>query len=169
MPLCCMIVYLHLVIRCSFMSFGVWPYWQSIQGKTGKGLFLLFQKCGNWADTWSVIILFSSINCYTRPLLMFFMLIPIHLMVKEILWHCCQSDSSLLHIGQIRVHVSRDFLELVEKNVLCQRPSWRVDAAKVNTLCNAALLISDHSVFPRGNYHLLEPFKIISCACTMHG
>ncbi|KAF7140690.1 hypothetical protein RHSIM_Rhsim06G0029700 [Rhododendron simsii] len=51
----------------------------------------------------------------------------------------------------IRVRVSRDFLESVEKNVLCQRPPWRVDAAKVNTLCNAALLISDHSVFPRGS------------------
>ncbi|XP_058220772.1 inositol-pentakisphosphate 2-kinase-like isoform X1 [Rhododendron vialii] len=51
----------------------------------------------------------------------------------------------------IRVHVSRDFLESVEKNVLCQRPSWRVDAAQVNTLCHAALLMSDHSVFPRGS------------------
>ncbi|PSS31320.1 Inositol-pentakisphosphate 2-kinase [Actinidia chinensis var. chinensis] len=51
----------------------------------------------------------------------------------------------------IRVLVTREFLESVEKNVLCQRPSWRVDAAKVNTLNNSALLISDHSVFPHGN------------------
>ncbi|THG22627.1 hypothetical protein TEA_015936 [Camellia sinensis var. sinensis] len=51
----------------------------------------------------------------------------------------------------IRVHVSSEFLELVEKNVLCQRPSWRVDAAKVNPLCDYALLISDHSIFPQGN------------------
>ncbi|KAL6995715.1 Inositol-pentakisphosphate 2-kinase [Sarracenia purpurea var. burkii] len=51
----------------------------------------------------------------------------------------------------IRVLVSREFLESIEKNALSQRPSWRVDAAKVNTLCNSALLISDHSVFPRGN------------------
>ncbi|XP_028087959.1 inositol-pentakisphosphate 2-kinase-like isoform X4 [Camellia sinensis] len=51
----------------------------------------------------------------------------------------------------IRVLVTQEFLELVEKNVLCQRPASRVDAAKVNTLCNSALVISDHSVFPRGN------------------
>ncbi|XP_077244310.1 inositol-pentakisphosphate 2-kinase IPK1-like [Tasmannia lanceolata] len=46
------------------------------------------------------------------------------------------------------VLVSREFLELVGKNVLSQRPSWRVDAAKVNTIRDSALLISDHSVFP---------------------
>ncbi|KAA8537591.1 hypothetical protein F0562_027199 [Nyssa sinensis] len=48
----------------------------------------------------------------------------------------------------IRVLVSGEFLGSVENNVLCQRPAWRVDAAKVNTLCDYALLISDHSVFP---------------------
>ncbi|KAG5543317.1 hypothetical protein RHGRI_016146 [Rhododendron griersonianum] len=50
----------------------------------------------------------------------------------------------------ISVHVSRDFLESVEMNVLCQSPSWGVDAANPNTICNVALLISDHPVFPRG-------------------
>ncbi|KAJ4962394.1 hypothetical protein NE237_022333 [Protea cynaroides] len=50
----------------------------------------------------------------------------------------------------VRVLVSRKFLESVENNVLCQRPAWRVNAAKVNTLCDSALLISDHSVFPHG-------------------
>lgn len=48
----------------------------------------------------------------------------------------------------IRVLVSREFLESVEKNVLCQRPAWRIEAAKVNTNCDYALLLSDHSVFP---------------------
>ncbi|XP_057965131.1 inositol-pentakisphosphate 2-kinase-like [Malania oleifera] len=50
----------------------------------------------------------------------------------------------------MRVRVSRDFLESVEKNVLSQRPTWRVDAAKINTLCDSALLMSDHSVFCQG-------------------
>ncbi|KAG9148974.1 hypothetical protein Leryth_010585 [Lithospermum erythrorhizon] len=48
----------------------------------------------------------------------------------------------------IRVIVSRGFLEAVENNVLRQRPSWRVDAAKVNDICDSVLLISDHSIFP---------------------
>ncbi|KAL6981878.1 Inositol-pentakisphosphate 2-kinase [Sarracenia purpurea var. burkii] len=51
----------------------------------------------------------------------------------------------------VQVFLSREFLESVEKNVLCQRPSWRVDAAEVNTLCDFALLIPDYSVFPCGN------------------
>ncbi|OVA08748.1 Inositol-pentakisphosphate 2-kinase [Macleaya cordata] len=50
----------------------------------------------------------------------------------------------------VRVLVSREFLEAVEKNILFQRPAWRVDAAKINILCDSALLISDHSVFPDG-------------------
>nr|POE52407.1 inositol-pentakisphosphate 2-kinase [Quercus suber] len=41
-----------------------------------------------------------------------------------------------------------EFLELIEKNVLCERPAWRVDAAKVDTDCDSALLMSDHSLFP---------------------
>ncbi|XP_043709718.1 inositol-pentakisphosphate 2-kinase-like isoform X2 [Telopea speciosissima] len=50
----------------------------------------------------------------------------------------------------MHVLVSRKFLESIENKVRCQRPAWRVDAAKVDTLCDSALLISDHSVFPRG-------------------
>ncbi|KAK4351948.1 hypothetical protein RND71_027466 [Anisodus tanguticus] len=50
----------------------------------------------------------------------------------------------------IHIPVTREFLEIVDNNVLCQRPSWRVDAAKVNPLCDSVLLISDHSLFPPG-------------------
>ncbi|GAB2235543.1 hypothetical protein Droror1_Dr00025971 [Drosera rotundifolia] len=50
----------------------------------------------------------------------------------------------------VRVVVSREFLENVEKNVHCQRPSWRADAAKINTSIGSVLLIPDHSVFPSG-------------------
>ncbi|KAI3788741.1 hypothetical protein L2E82_01514 [Cichorium intybus] len=49
----------------------------------------------------------------------------------------------------VRVLVSRNFLESIQKNVLSQRPSWRVSDADVNTQCDYALLISDHSVFPQ--------------------
>ncbi|KAJ6808181.1 inositol-pentakisphosphate 2-kinase IPK1-like [Iris pallida] len=48
----------------------------------------------------------------------------------------------------IRIAVSRQFLVSVEKNVHNQRPAWRVEVAGVDTLCDSALLISDHSVFP---------------------
>lgn len=47
----------------------------------------------------------------------------------------------------IRVTVSREFLESIEKNVCDQRPAWRIDAAEVDTLCDSAFLIPDHSVF----------------------
>lgn len=53
--------------------------------------------------------------------------------------------------------MTREFLETVDNNVLCQRPSWRVDAAMVNPLCDSVLLISDHSLFPRGN-NFTTPF-----------
>ncbi|GAB4852053.1 Inositol-pentakisphosphate 2-kinase [Ancistrocladus abbreviatus] len=49
-----------------------------------------------------------------------------------------------------RVLVSREFLETAERNVLCQRPSWRVNAAKINTCIDSVLLMADHSVFPYG-------------------
>ncbi|KAH7524122.1 hypothetical protein FEM48_Zijuj06G0085500 [Ziziphus jujuba var. spinosa] len=49
-----------------------------------------------------------------------------------------------------RVLVSRQFLESVEKNVICQRPVWRVDAAKVDTSSDSVLLLSDHSLFSHG-------------------
>lgn len=50
----------------------------------------------------------------------------------------------------IRVLVSREFLECVEKNLICQRPAWRVDAAKVDTSHESVLLLNDHSLFPDG-------------------
>lgn len=59
-------------------------------------------------------------------------------------------------IWQMRVLVSREFLESIEKNVICQRPASRVDAAKVDTECDSVLLMSDHSVFPHGNFHLID-------------
>ncbi|KAF3446350.1 hypothetical protein FNV43_RR11529 [Rhamnella rubrinervis] len=49
-----------------------------------------------------------------------------------------------------RVLVTREFLESVEKNVICQRPAWRVDAAKVDTSSDSVLLLSDHSLFSHG-------------------
>ncbi|XP_062097386.1 inositol-pentakisphosphate 2-kinase-like [Humulus lupulus] len=57
--------------------------------------------------------------------------------------------SKYVDVGK-RVMVSREFLESVEKNVLSQRPAWRVDAAKVDTRCDSVLLLSDHSIFPSG-------------------
>ncbi|XP_011623523.1 inositol-pentakisphosphate 2-kinase [Amborella trichopoda] len=50
-----------------------------------------------------------------------------------------------------RVLVSREFLEGVATQTLSQRPAWRVDAAKVDTLSDSALLISDHSLFQHGD------------------
>lgn len=52
---------------------------------------------------------------------------------------------------QIRIPVSREFLETIENNVMCKRPAWRVDAAKVDTHVDSVLLLSDHSLFPNGN------------------
>ncbi|XP_068641734.1 inositol-pentakisphosphate 2-kinase-like [Aristolochia californica] len=57
------------------------------------------------------------------------------------------------------VFVSTEFLESVEKNVLSQRPSWRVDAAKINTVCDSALLISDHSLFSHEDLCLAVEIK----------
>ncbi|WOL06112.1 inositol-pentakisphosphate 2-kinase IPK1 isoform X3 [Canna indica] len=48
--------------------------------------------------------------------------------------------------GGILVPVSVEFLEAVERNITGQRPSWRVNASKIDTLCESALLISDHSI-----------------------
>ncbi|GJN01452.1 hypothetical protein PR202_ga18719 [Eleusine coracana subsp. coracana] len=49
--------------------------------------------------------------------------------------------------GGVCIGVSRDFLELVEKNVLNSRPTWRVNASSVDSTANVALLIADHSLF----------------------
>nr|ABR92616.1 inositol 1,3,4,5,6-pentakisphosphate 2-kinase [Zea mays] len=56
--------------------------------------------------------------------------------------------------GGVRVRVSRDFLELVEKNVLSSRPAGRVNASSIDNTADAALLIADHSLFsgnPKGS------------------
>jgi hypothetical protein len=54
---------------------------------------------------------------------------------------------------QVRVRVSRDFLELVEKNVLSSRPAGRVNASSIDNTADAALLIADHSLFS-GTYFI---------------
>ncbi|XP_024030275.1 inositol-pentakisphosphate 2-kinase isoform X2 [Morus notabilis] len=50
----------------------------------------------------------------------------------------------------VRIPASREFLETIETNVICQRPALRVDAAKVDTHWDSVLLLSDHSLFPSG-------------------
>ncbi|XP_010539888.1 PREDICTED: inositol-pentakisphosphate 2-kinase isoform X2 [Tarenaya hassleriana] len=50
-----------------------------------------------------------------------------------------------------RLLVAREFLESVEENVVSQRPSWRVDAAKVDTLRSSVLLMDDHTLFTCGS------------------
>ncbi|EPS63025.1 hypothetical protein M569_11760, partial [Genlisea aurea] len=60
----------------------------------------------------------------------------------------------------IRVLVSKEFLEAVECQVLRQRPSWRVDAAKVNPMCDSGLLIADHSIFPHVSGIFSEDFCV---------
>ncbi|KAL2973856.1 hypothetical protein AAZX31_14G070300 [Glycine max] len=51
----------------------------------------------------------------------------------------------------MHVLVTREFLELVEKNVSGQRPAWRVEAARVDAHCDFGLLMSDHSLFAYGS------------------
>ncbi|KAK2446420.1 Inositol-pentakisphosphate 2-kinase [Trifolium repens] len=51
----------------------------------------------------------------------------------------------------MHVQVSTGFLESVEKNVICQRPAWRVDTAQVDMHCDYVLIMSDHSLFARDN------------------
>lgn len=69
-----------------------------------------------------------------------------HLYVQYVM--CPLLGSNHVDAG-IRILVSMDFLKAIERNTLSQRPSWRVDQADVNTQCDYALLISDHSVFPQ--------------------
>ena len=52
----------------------------------------------------------------------------------------------------MRVLVTKEFLESVEKNVTCHRPAWRVDSSQVDTNRNSVLIMSDHSIFPNGNF-----------------
>ncbi|KAL8256287.1 hypothetical protein R6Q59_031354 [Mikania micrantha] len=47
----------------------------------------------------------------------------------------------------VRVLVTKGFLELIHNGVLLERPSWRVDNGRVNTLLDSAILMSDHSIF----------------------
>ncbi|KAG2400646.1 Inositol-pentakisphosphate 2-kinase [Vigna angularis] len=49
------------------------------------------------------------------------------------------------------VGVTREFLESIEKNVIYQRPAWRVDNALVDMHRDSVLLLSDHSLFTHGN------------------
>ncbi|XP_055960223.1 inositol-pentakisphosphate 2-kinase isoform X2 [Mercurialis annua] len=48
------------------------------------------------------------------------------------------------------LQVSREFIEIIEKKVSSQRPSWRVDASKIDTHLDSVLLMSDHSLFSHG-------------------
>ncbi|GKV46935.1 hypothetical protein SLEP1_g53893 [Rubroshorea leprosula] len=47
----------------------------------------------------------------------------------------------------MRILVTKEFLESVERNVICERPAWRVDAAQIDMHRDFVLLISDHSLF----------------------
>uniref|UniRef100_A0ACD5UDV4 Uncharacterized protein n=1 Tax=Avena sativa TaxID=4498 RepID=A0ACD5UDV4_AVESA len=49
--------------------------------------------------------------------------------------------------GGVRARVSKEFLEIIGKNVLSSRPAWRVNASAIDTSADSALLISDHSLF----------------------
>ncbi|KGN59987.1 inositol-pentakisphosphate 2-kinase isoform X2 [Cucumis sativus] len=58
-------------------------------------------------------------------------------------------DSKHVDAG-VHILVTREFLETIEKNILSQRPAWRVSAGRVNIHCDSVLLQSDHSIFPQG-------------------
>lgn len=65
---------------------------------------------------------------------------------------------------QVCIGVSRDFLELVEKNVLNSRPAWRVNASSIDSTANVALLIADHSLFSgKFLYIFILHLTIIRC------
>lgn len=50
----------------------------------------------------------------------------------------------------VRVSVTKEFLESVDKKVTKQRPPWRVNAANVDTSHDSALILNDHSLFSQG-------------------
>ena len=52
----------------------------------------------------------------------------------------------------MRVLVTKEFLESVEKNVTCYRPVGRIDSSQVNVNRDSVLIISDHSIFSNGNF-----------------
>lgn len=43
--------------------------------------------------------------------------------------------------------MSKNFFELAGKNVLDNRPAWRVNASAIDAGADSALLISDHTLF----------------------
>lgn len=51
---------------------------------------------------------------------------------------------------QIRLLVAKEFLESVEKIITSQRPSWRADAASVDTNRSSVLLMDDLTLFAHG-------------------
>lgn len=57
----------------------------------------------------------------------------------------------LLQILQMRLLVAKEFLECVEKIMTSQRPSWRADAATVDTNRSSVLLMDDLTLFAHGN------------------
>lgn len=50
----------------------------------------------------------------------------------------------------MRLLVAKEFLESVEKIVTSQRPSWRADAASVDTNRSSVLLMDDLTLFAHG-------------------
>ncbi|CAN1323354.1 Inositol-pentakisphosphate 2-kinase [Linum perenne] len=51
----------------------------------------------------------------------------------------------------VLVSVSREFHKCVEKKLIGLRPASRVDAAKVDAERDSVVIMSDHTLFPRGN------------------
>lgn len=66
---------------------------------------------------------------------------------------------------QVRVSVTKEFLESVDKKVTKQRPPWRVNAANVDTSHDSALILNDHSLFSQGNQS--SEGLYMSCASSM--
>ncbi|XP_023525627.1 inositol-pentakisphosphate 2-kinase-like isoform X1 [Cucurbita pepo subsp. pepo] len=50
----------------------------------------------------------------------------------------------------VHVLVTREFLETIEKNILGQRPAWRINAGRINIHRDSVLLQSDHAIFSQG-------------------
>ncbi|KAG7020492.1 Inositol-pentakisphosphate 2-kinase [Cucurbita argyrosperma subsp. argyrosperma] len=65
------------------------------------------------------------------------------------------------------VKVSREFLELAEKEVSSQRPSWRVNTGKIDTQRDYALILSDHSIFLHGNNSFSTAF-LLNTVVALH-
>ncbi|KAG6776502.1 hypothetical protein POTOM_020013 [Populus tomentosa] len=61
----------------------------------------------------------------------------------------------------MRVPVAREFLECVEKNVIKQRPPWRVDVSTFDMERDSMIIMSDHSLFPGGNCFHSKCFYIV--------